>query len=88
MRLRFRFRLVCGVYRCLFLHGHVRGAFTGANAARKGLIENVDNGTLFLDEIANLPSTASLRQSPADYEEKLIRHALTKNDWNQDSAAA
>ena len=37
------------------LFGHVRGAFTGAVAAKKGLFEEADGGTLFLDEIAELP---------------------------------
>jgi transcriptional regulator with GAF, ATPase, and Fis domain len=37
------------------LFGHVKGAFTGANADRKGLMEEANGGTLFMDEIANLP---------------------------------
>ena len=36
------------------LFGHVKGAFTGANFARKGLIEEADGGTLFMDEINSL----------------------------------
>lgn len=37
------------------LFGYVRGAFTGAQKSRAGLIELSDEGTLFLDEIGDLP---------------------------------
>ena len=37
------------------LFGHVKGAFTGANTAHKGLFEQADQGTLFLDELGELP---------------------------------
>jgi transcriptional regulator with PAS, ATPase and Fis domain len=43
------------------LLGHVRGAFTGASADKRGLIEEADRGTLFLDEVAEMPMASQVK---------------------------
>ncbi len=43
------------------LFGHERGAFTGAQAMRRGRIEQAEGGTLFLDEIGDMPSDLQTR---------------------------
>ncbi|MCK5801789.1 MAG: sigma-54-dependent Fis family transcriptional regulator [Lentisphaeria bacterium] len=42
------------------LFGHVRGAFTGANANKTGLFETAGGGTLFLDEVGSIPASMQL----------------------------
>ena len=43
------------------LFGHTRGAFTGADLARSGIIEQAVDGTLFLDEIGDLSVTSQVK---------------------------
>jgi two-component system, NtrC family, response regulator PilR len=43
------------------LFGHVRGAFTGADSNKKGLIEVADKGTIFLDEIGEMSPTMQVK---------------------------
>jgi DNA-binding NtrC family response regulator len=43
------------------LFGHVKGAFTGADASRPGLVEKAADGTLFLDEIGDLSQGSQVK---------------------------
>jgi DNA-binding NtrC family response regulator len=56
------------------LFGHVRGAFTGASSAKRGLFEESDGGTLFLDEVGNLslPMQSKLLRFLQEHEIKRV----------------
>jgi two-component system, NtrC family, nitrogen regulation response regulator GlnG len=43
------------------LFGHEKGAFTGANAARRGMVDRAAGGTLFLDEIGDLSEQSQVK---------------------------
>ncbi len=43
------------------LFGHVRGAFTSAHGAKKGLFQSANGGTIFLDEIGEMPLSMQVK---------------------------
>ena len=55
------------------LFGHVKGAFTGAIAAKKGLFELADGGSIFFDEIGNIPPDTQAKLLRVIQEKEFMR---------------
>ena len=60
------------------LFGHEKGAFTGAAAMKKGLIETASEGTLFLDEITEMPSSMQVKLLRVIQEREVLRVGATE----------
>jgi len=60
------------------LFGHEKGAFTGATALKKGLIEMASGGTLFLDEITEMPTAMQVKLLRVLQEKELLRLGGTR----------
>jgi transcriptional regulator with GAF, ATPase, and Fis domain len=55
------------------LFGHVRGAFTGAIATRKGKFQEAHGGTLFLDEIGEIPHSMQVKLLRSIQEKVIVK---------------
>lgn len=60
------------------LFGHIKGAFTGADLDKKGLVEMADGGTLFLDEITEMSLSMQVKFLRVLQEREVMRVGGTK----------
>ena len=61
------------------LFGHEKGAFTGADKAKKGRFELADGGTIFLDEIGDIPINLQVKLLRVLQEHQIERVGATEN---------
>lgn len=61
------------------LFGHEKGAFTGADKAKKGRFELADGGTIFLDEIGDIPLNLQIKLLRVLQEHQIERVGATEN---------
>jgi DNA-binding NtrC family response regulator len=61
------------------LFGHEKGAFTGANSQKKGIIEAASGGTLFLDEITEMSPAMQVKLLRVLQEKELLRVGGTES---------
>jgi DNA-binding NtrC family response regulator len=61
------------------LFGHEKGAFTGANSMKKGLIEMASGGTLFMDEVTEMPPSMQVKLLRVIQEKEVLRVGGTES---------
>ncbi len=61
------------------LFGHIKGAFTGAIATKKGLFEVADGGSIFFDEIGNIPMDIQAKLLRVIQEKEFMRVGSIEN---------